>query len=101
MDWNYNLGDAKVVSAKKFPNEFILDLDCSWTDLHPTNYIKRLKFMNYEIVEEDRDITGLFWYREELTFNGQQYRLRVKFIDNKNHKRFFCIFFKNVEVCKE
>ncbi len=41
MNWNYNLGDAKVISAKKFPNEFILDLDCSWIDLHPANYIKR------------------------------------------------------------
>jgi hypothetical protein len=56
MRWDYNLGDAKVISVQKLPKVLILELDCSWTDLHHTNYVGRLKFTNYEIIEEDGDI---------------------------------------------
>ncbi len=56
--------------------------------------------MNYESVEEDRDITGLFWYRKELTFNGQRYKLRVKFADNKNLSGSFAFCFKIMKSAK-
>lgn len=97
--WDYPLADAKITDAKMCAETLVIDLDCSWTVLHPSRYIKRLLFQNCTI-QTHCDLTGAFWFSERVIKVGSMQRLELTVTDAKNRKHFLEIQFSHVSAEK-
>ena len=99
MEWVYGLGDARISSVEQDGRHLSVFLDCSYTQLHPANYIRQIQFLNYQIVE-NTDLAGLFWDQDCLKQTGRTYELRLRLCDSKNHRKQFVIRFSHAEIIR-
>ena len=84
--WEYSLADAKITKVKSNHTTLVLQLDCSWTALHPSRYITQLTFENCTALALP-DIAGMFWHRAQVSAMGDRFQLRLVVADARDRKK--------------
>ena len=89
------MADAKITKVRRDHTTLVLQLDCSWTALHPSRYITQLIFENCTVLALP-DIAGMFWHRAQVTALGDRFQLRLVVADARDRKKTVELQFSSV-----
>ena len=80
------MSDAKIIKVETVGQNLVLELDCSWTALHPERHVDRL-ILEHCTALNPPDLAGMFWHRAQISGQQGKFELCLVVSDEKNHKR--------------